>query len=215
MRRALGTLLAAALFGYALGAAHSELYATRNLIKFPLLIVVTAGVCALSYFVVARALLVPLSFAGVQRATWKLFHDTSILLASVAPATFFIARALRATDDGRMGGYHGYVAFNFVAIAIAGTIALIRQALALLRDHPIMRARAATLVAVWLALTLAVGGQAAFYMRPFMGIPATRGFTPPFFLGDAPDVRGATNFFEALRLTLEHPLSSSAWPSER
>ena len=215
MRRALTTLAAAALFGYALGAAHSELYATRNLLKFPLLIVITAGVCALSYYVVARSLLVPLSFAGVQRASWRLFHDTSIMLASVGPATFFIARALRATDDGRMGGYHGYLAFNFVAIAIAGSIALIRQALALLREHGVAHARATALVALWLTLTLAVGGQAAFVMRPFFGIPATRGFTPPFFLGDAPDVRGATNFFEALLLTLEHPLSSSAWPSKR
>jgi hypothetical protein len=215
LRSALTTLAAAALYGYALGAAHSELYATRNLIKFPLLIVITAGVCALSYFVVARSLLVPLSFGGVQRATWRLFHDTSILLASVAPATFFIARVLRATDDGRMGDYHGYLAFNFVAIGLAGTIALIRQALGLLREHPIMRVRATALVALWLTLTLAVGGQAAFVMRPFFGIPATRGFTPPFFLGDAPDVRGATNFFEALRLALEHPLHPPNSPDKR
>ena len=125
MRRAFTTLLAAALYGYALGAAHSELYATRNLIKFPLLIVVTATVCALSYFVVARSLSVSLSFSGVQRATWRLFHDTSILLASLAPVTFFIARVLRATDDGKIGGYHGFLEFNFVAIAFRSRVSCV------------------------------------------------------------------------------------------
>ena len=36
----------------------------------------------------------------------------------------------------------------------------------------------------------------AFYLRPFFGLPASRGGDPPFCVGNEPDVRGATNVFE-------------------
>ena len=35
--------------------------------------------------------------------------------------------------------------------------------------------------------------------------PPTRGAHPPFFLGAAPDLRGATNFYEAVMQTLSKP----------
>ena len=35
-------------------------------------------------------------------------------------------------------------------------------------------------------------------MRPFFGLPASRGRTPPFLLGNEADVRGAGNFFEVV-----------------
>jgi hypothetical protein len=56
-----------------------------------------------------------------------------------------------------------------------------------------------------LALSLAVGGQAAFYLRPFVGLPATRGGDPPFLLGDAPDARGARNFYAAVWQVVTSP----------
>jgi hypothetical protein len=52
---------------------------------------------------------------------------------------------------------------------------------------------------------LGVGGQAAFFMRPFFGFPATRGNTPPFFVGAKPDLRGATNSYEAVWPTIRRP----------
>lgn len=194
-----------ALYGYALGAAHSELYATRNLLKFPLLIVVTAAVCSLSYWMFARLVGAPLSFPQVQRVTWRLFQDASVLLASLAPVVFFQARVLRATDDGQLGSYDSYVAFNVLAIGASGTLALILQARRLFREHGLSSVRARVLSGAWLVLSLGVGGQAAFYMRPFFGFPATRAFTPPFFLGAEADLRGATNFYEAVLQTLQRP----------
>lgn len=215
MRAALTTLLASATYGYALGSAHSELYAARNLLKFPLLIGVTAAVCALSWWVVARLLAAPLSFAGVQRTTWRLFRDSAVLLASLAPIVFFVGRVLRSTDDGRLGEYDGFLAANVFAVAVAGSLALVRQARELLGERGLPRARASTLVALWLALTLGVGGQAAFYMRPFFGFPATRGNTPPFFLGAQSDLRGATSFYEMAWQTVRNPPLPKRWPSAR
>jgi len=205
MRTALVTALCAAAYGFALGSAHSELYAARNLAKLPLLVLVTGGVCALAYFTVARGTGAKLSFFDVQRATWRLFHDLAVLLASLSPAVFFLARTARATDDGKLGSYDAFLAFNLVAFACAGSLALVRQARGLFAEHAVAPARANVLVACWLALSLGVGGQAAFYLRPFFGFPATRGNTPPFFLGAEPDLRGATNFYEAVWQTIRRP----------
>ena len=205
MRAALVTAACAAVYGFALGSAHSELYAARNLAKFPLLIVVTAVVCSLAWSIAARAGGAALSFLDVQRASGRLFHDLSVGLAGLSPAVFFLARTARARDDGRLGDYDSFLAFNVIVVAAAGTLALVRQAHGLFRDHGVPRARASLLVASWLALSLGVGGQAAFFLRPFLGFPATRGNTPPFFLGAEPDLRGATNFYEAVWQTIRRP----------
>ncbi len=212
IRSAALTLVCAALYGFALGSAHSELYAVRNLLKFPLLLATTGSVCALSWWIVARLVGAPLSFVDAQRAAGMLFKDASALLASLAPVVFFTARCLRATDDGQLGGYDAFLAGNLAAVALCGTLALLHQARELFLTARISPARARALVASWLVLTLAVGGQAAFFMRPFFGFPATRGARPPLFLGAEPDVRGATNFFEAVAQTLERPALPQKWP---
>lgn len=210
MRALLTTLVCSAAYGFALGAAHSELYATRNLVKFPLLILITGSVCALAYWIVARLCAAHLSFLTVQRATGRLFHDMSILLASLSPAVIFLAWTSRANDDGLMGDYDTFLAVNMAIVAVVGSLALLRQARELFTKHDIGRGRAQLLVGVWLALSLGVGGQAAFVMRPFFGFPATRGNTPPFFVGAQPDLRGATNFYEAVWQTIRRP-SLPAW----
>ena len=51
--------------------------------------------------------------------------------------------------------------------------------------------------ASWLVLSLLVGGQFAFYLRPFFGIASLTG-APPFLLGDEPTVTGARNFYEVV-----------------
>jgi len=205
IRAALTTLACSAAYGFALGSAHSELYATRNLLKFPLLIAVTCAVCALSYWIVARICARELSFLAVQRATGRLFHDLSVLLASLSPAVLFLAWTSRARDDGKLGDYDSFLAFNLAIVAVSGSLALLRQARRILAEHGLPAARAAFLVAAWLALSLGVGGQAAFVMRPFFGFPATRGNVPPFFLGAEPDLRGATSFYESVWQTIRRP----------
>ncbi len=198
-------LCAAALFGFALGWAHDPLYATRNLVKFPLLIATTATTCAASYWLSARLLGLRLPFLATQRLAWKLYDDASVLLGSLAPAVFFLACVLRATDDGRLGEYDRFLAANVALIALAGTIALVRQARSVAVLNGVARGRARAIVVVWLLLSLLVGGQASFWMRPFFGFPATRGWRPPFFFMNTPDLRGATNFFEAVGQALRHP----------
>lgn len=197
--------VAAAAFGYALGAAHSERYALRNLVKLPLLIVGTALVCAPSYWVAARMLGARLGFATTQRVALLLFHDAAVLLASLAPVVWFLGRVLRATDDGWLGGYDTFLAATMGAVAGCGALALVRQARVLLRQHHCGRRTARAVVMAWLALALVVGGQAAFWLRPLFGLPASRGANPPWFLGATPDLRGATSFYEMVWQTIARP----------
>ena len=57
----------------------------------------------------------------------------------------------------------------------------------------------------WLALSLAVGGQAAWTLRPFFGVRSIPGAETRFFLGASPDYRGSTNFYEAVRDAITPP----------
>jgi hypothetical protein len=196
--RPLATFLAAATYGFALGASHDLLCASRNLVKFPLLIAATAAIASLAYWVTALALRAPLSFVAVQRTTWGLFHDVSLLLASLAPAVLFVGLVLRATDDGWLGEYDFFFSANVALVAVAGCFALVQRARALLPAAGLPLRRALLVVLAWLALSLFVGGQVSFMLRPLIGIPATRGFTPPWFLGAEPDARGATSFYGAV-----------------
>jgi hypothetical protein len=205
IRNILAAWAGLALYGYALGTAHSQLYAVRNLIKFPLLVTVTALVCSVSWWILARTVGTSLTFASVQRFAWLLFRDLGFLLASLTPIVLFFAISMRASDDGRLGEYDRFLAMNIVLIALNGIVAVVKTTRTLLSQHAIELQKAWILSLCWLVVSAGVGGQAAFYMRPFFGFPATRGGDPPFFLAATPDLRGATNFFEAVLQTIRRP----------
>src|SRR5438874_1449699 len=95
MRRVLGLLVASAIYGFSVGAVRSFRYAGLNLVKFPLLICASAGVCAGVYFLVARVLAPSLAFSDVRRLVIESYADLARLLASFAPVTFFLATTLR------------------------------------------------------------------------------------------------------------------------
>lgn len=87
-------VLGAAVYGFSIGAVHSWLFAARNLIKFPLLLLGTALICAPAYALVARFLAARLSFVEALGLVLRLFRDASLLLAALAPACLFLARTL-------------------------------------------------------------------------------------------------------------------------
>ena len=112
---------------------------------------------------------------------------------------------------GRLGEYDLFLSLNIVFVAASGCVALVRQARRVLRAAAVPVLRANAVVGIWLGLFLMVGGQAAFYLRPMFGLPASRGRTPPWFLGAEPDVRGATNFYEMLIQTVQKPPLPKNW----
>jgi hypothetical protein len=209
MKRALvllaGLVAASGLYGFTIGYAHSDLYARRDVVKLPLLLVGTACICACSYTVTARFLGARLTFGAVLDVVLRMFRDLSILLASLASANALIAWRMHHDTDPRLGEYPLFLGLNFLLVAASGTVALLRQTAELRQTHCLPRRVARSVTIVWLAISLVAGGQLAFYLRPFFGLPASRGGRPPFCLGNEPDVRGATNFFEVLQQLVTHP----------
>lgn len=197
--------LAAACYGFSIGAVHSWKFALRNVIKFPLLMLITASVCAVCYYVVARWLTRQLDAGAVARSTLTIYHDTSVLLASLAPVTLFLALTVRRPDAHSLHEYPLFLSVNVLLIAVSGSLALLRQCRQLLSEHAVPLRRGACLIAAWLCVSLFVGAQASWYLRPFCGVASV---DAPFMLGTAPDFRGATSFYEALFHLLEPPGSS-------
>lgn len=199
MIRSLAALVtAAAVYGFSIGASNSWLYAMRNVVKFPLLILVTAAVCALSYFVLARFLGVALAFASVQRTVIATFRDVAVLLAALSPAVFFLAMTNRAPVGRDLGDYPLFQGLNVAAIAICGCLSVRVRARHLEREHGIGGRRRVMLLGAWMLVSLLVGGQVCWYMRPFFGIAGPSEVVPPWFAADEPDFRGARSFYEAV-----------------
>jgi hypothetical protein len=200
MRRDLATLLvASSLYGFSIGCVHSTRFGLHNLIKSPLLFLITGATCAVTYFLFACLIGgFRFRFVEIQRLAMRLYRDAALLLAALAPANWFLARTLVPPDAASLHEYPMFLGLNVCFIALAGALALVRQVRALAAYHPWSLSRRLTLVSGWLALSLLVGGQAAWTLRPFFGVRSIPGDQTRFFLGSSPDYRGSTNFYEAV-----------------
>lgn len=190
-------LAGAASYGFAIGAGKNLTYALRSLVKFPLLLVGTALLCGLACFVFARFCGASLPFVLVQRTSFALHRTTAVLLGSLSPVVLLLGRTTTPPDARSLGGYPLFVGLNMLFVAAAGSVALAVQTQGLCRDHGLPPRRARLVTGSWLALSLLVGGQLAFWLRPFFGIASLHG-DPPFLLGDEPTVTGARNFYEVV-----------------
>lgn len=205
MERVPRLLAAAALYGFSAGAVRSWRYASLNLVKLPLLICICATTCAGAYFLVARLLAPSLTFADVRRLVLAGYADLAELLASLSPVCLFLALTIRApASTVDLGEYPWFLAANLVLIAGSGVLAIARQTAMLLGRHALARWRAIALIAGWLGCSLLVGGQAAWYLRPFFGNRAVPD-DGSFCLGSRPDFRGATSFYEAVQHLVAPP----------
>ena len=192
-----GLLLGGALYGFAIGAGKNLTYAWRSAVKFPLLLLGTAVVCNLAHVMAARFLGADLPARAVQRVNFGSFATLAILLGSLSPVVLFLGATMPPPGPRDLGGYPLFVGINMLFIAVAGALALLHQARWLRRQHALADATARRVLTCWLLLSLAVGGQLAFWLRPFFGIATLRG-EPPFVLGDEPTVTGARNFYEVV-----------------
>ena len=125
------TIIAAAAYGFAIGSVHSGLYAVRNLAKFPLMILLTGGVCSIAYYLFSQFVSRKLCFRDVQLLALRTFHDVALLLASLSTVSFFLARTLVQPDEWSLNEYPFFVGMNVMFIAVCGTVALARRTLSL------------------------------------------------------------------------------------
>jgi hypothetical protein len=211
VRRAVLTIvLASAVYGFSIGSVHSLRIATWNLAKFPLLVLATSAVCALAYWAFALFVTRRLTFADVTALSLRTFADLSVLLASLAPVAYFLARTIEPPTAASLNEYPFFLGLNVVFIAASGVVALSRQTLRVAREFGLGVRRSAAILAAWLAISLFVGGQAAWYLRPFFEVATNP--DPVFIEGTAPDFRGATSFYEAVWHLVDPPAGTGTSP---
>ncbi len=191
-------VIAPALYGFSVGLIRSPRTALFNLLKLPLLILTSTLVAALAYALVAKLLLREAPLREVRRLVLGCYGEIGTLLASLAPVCLFFALSFeRPTGPQALGEYPLFLGLNVALIAVVGCVAVVRQGRALLRRFAVPPARGWAVVIVWLGLSLIVGGQTAWYLRPFFG-NAGVAEDDGFCLGSRPDFRGATSFYEAV-----------------
>lgn len=204
MLRSLWAILAAsAAYGFAVGCVHSPRLGTWNLLKFPALVLATACLCAPAYYLLASFIARRMSFLTVLGLAFRTFADTSLLLAALAPVSLFLALTLTPPEGPCLNEYPMFLGLNVLFIALAGSVALVRQARRFLRQHGLSLRRSLLVVAAWLAVSLFAGGQCAWYMRPFFGVRSIRSLS--FMERSRPDYRGARSFYEAVWHLLNPP----------
>jgi len=198
LARSVALMIAAgALYGFSIGCSKNLLYAGRSAVKVPMLLLGTALLCAIAYQLLARWCGLVLPMVVVQRLSLSLFQALAVLLASLSPVSLFLGLSMVRPSGRDLGGYPGFVGVNMLMLAVAGTVALLVQARRLFDLERTMRRKAQAVVGLWMVLSLLVGGQLAFYLRPFFGIASLTG-EPPFWLGDEPTATGARNFYEVV-----------------
>jgi len=133
----------------------------------------------------------------------RAFADASLMLAALAPVNLFLSRTIALPTRESLCEYPLFLGLNVAFIALCGTVAVVRQAGLMKRAQRVPARRALAVTAAWLAICLFVGGQCAWYLRPFYGVSAIE--EVPFILGAQPDTRGATSFYEAVYHILQPP----------
>ena len=121
------TICGAACYGFAIGAGKNLTYAWRSAVKLPLLLLGTAMLCSLAWFVVARFLGTTLRFHEVQRCAWGLFRTSAVMLASLGPVAWFLGRTMDRATTNDLGGYPAFVGTNMLFVAGSGCVALALQ----------------------------------------------------------------------------------------
>jgi len=112
-------------------------------------------------------------------------------------------------DRVGLGEYPLFLGLNVAFIALAGAFALVLRVRGLAATHATPLARRFAALGGWLAISLLVGGQVAWTLRPLFGVASIPGAETRLFLGSAPDYRGATNFYEAIYpLVVPAPLAA-------
>jgi len=187
-----------ALYGFAAGSVHSLNFALRNVVKFPALILVTSLVCACAYFLLAKLVSKRISFNDVQILSLGTFRDIAMLAASLAPITLFLASTIEHPDENGLNEYPFYLGLNVCLIALCGSVSLVVRSADFLKRHELSKGKVFLIIFSWLAVSLLVGAQCAWYLRPFFGVSSIPADVTPFILGKEPDFRGATSFYEAV-----------------
>jgi hypothetical protein len=161
-------IVSAGAYGAVFGMWHGPRLACYVAVKFPLVLIVTAGLTMVLNWVVAAAVGVPLRFIQVAVLTFMTLAIAGVILVSLAPvAWLFTLAAPEPSHDSRTAHNLLYL-LHTLFVGAAGVVGtrVLWEALSRVARRP--RVAAAVYVA-WLLGFAFVGGQVAWALRPFVG----------------------------------------------
>lgn len=173
---------ACGLYGATLGVWQGGMMPVYTAIKIPLVILIT--LLANGFLNGILSLLLG-SGLGIRRtliAQLTAFMVAAIILASLSPLTFFLARNL--ADPSEPGGQHAHAIFlltHTLLIGFAGLTANAKLFDLLHHTAPTLNTARATYLA-WLGGNLLAGAQITYILRPYFGTPGL----PIQFIRDHP-----------------------------
>lgn len=187
-------VLGSATYGFTFGLWRSSLLACYVAIKLPLLLVATTSLVMLLNWILAQLMASGLGFWQVAALTYRAMATASLVLASLAPVSAFMAVACPPPRPSHDLSHNVLLLIHVAFVACAGVYGnstILRGMRRLCRPGtPITR-----LYLSWLASNVLVGCQLAWVLRPFLGSP---NYPVAFLRPDA--LEG--NFFEFVFVTI-------------
>lgn len=187
-------ILGSATYGFTFGLWRSSLLAAYVAIKLPALLVITTSLVMLLNWIVAQLTASGLGFTQVAALTYRAMATASLVLASLAPVSAFMAVACPPPQPNDDLAHNVLLLIHVAFVACAGVYGnsiVLRGMRRLCRPGtPIVR-----LYFAWLASNVIVGCQLAWILRPFLGSP---NYPVAFLRSDALD----GNFFEFVFITI-------------
>lgn len=208
-RTAAVVVLGFGVYGFTTGFWRSPLMGVYVAAKMPLLIACTLACNGLLNGLLGILLGSGLGFRQSLQALLGAFAISALILASVAPVTFFLALNIPAADSDQARVSHSaYLLTHTFLIGVAGLTGVVRLG-KLLESYCSSRTVARSTLAAWIAGNAFLGMQFSWILRPFFGTPSLE----VAFLRDNP-MRGS--FVEAVwaalkRIWFKAPDGSIFW----
>lgn len=185
------TVAGLALYGFTVGFWRSPVMGFYVAAKLPLLVLLTLGCNGFLNGLLGGLLGSGLGFRQSAQALLSAFAVAALVLASLAPVTFFLALNAPAPDaPGAATAHASFLLSHTLLIAVAGVIGVLRLK-SLMRSHCRSHRIAHQTLLAWIAGNAFIGAQFSWILRPFFGSPRLR----VAFLRDDP-LQG--NFYEAV-----------------
>lgn len=165
-------ILGAGSYGFTVGLWRGIEMAFFVAIKTPALLFITLLVTGLLNGILGLLLGTGIGFRQSILCQLLAFSLAAILLAALAPITFFLALEAPPMDSPEAGRAHSfYLLIHTALIGLGGFLAVTRL-FELLKDFaPTFQAARVTLLS-WLASNAFVGAQLSYLLRPFFGSPS-------------------------------------------
>jgi len=156
------------VYGAVLGMWSGGRLVVYDMVKLPLVLILTSGFTVLLSWLAATALGVRVRFLQVAGLTFLALAVASVLLASLAPVVWlFTVSAPAHTPDARTAHNLLYL-MHVIFVGGAGLVGTRVLWVAMSRFNAPRRALCASYV-LWLASYAFVGSEVAWAMRPFVG----------------------------------------------